>query len=172
MPSQLFDDLQRQLIDAGILRRDKSYGCSEEEISAVVQAAGRTLPGIYVEFLRHFGRCDNRLWMTDLRVFYPEMLSFRADVAAAMSSVPPEVLRLPEDSFVFVVRDQDGDLAFFCCIDGESDPPVEHNWPGKSAFERMSPSLFEFFQAEARLAITARQLERRRAATSPETLRG
>lgn len=172
MPSQLFDDLQRQLIDWGILRRDQSYGCSEDEISAVEQAAGRTLPGMYVEFLRHFGRCDNRLWMTDLRIFYPEMLSFRADVAAEMSNAPPKVLRLPEDSFVFVVRDQDGDLAFFRCIDGDSDPPVEHYWPGESAFERMSPSLSEFFQAEARLAITARRLERRGAATSPETPRG
>ncbi|MGF6889653.1 hypothetical protein ABIA39_009114 [Nocardia sp. GAS34] len=87
------------MISSGFTTSDTFEGCSQDEINAVIEAAGSVeLPGDYLAFLQVFGRHAGTLFRGS-HVCYPEPLTAR-DAAVDVASDPEETLTL-ENRFFF-----------------------------------------------------------------------
>ncbi len=132
--------------------------CTEQEVSALEQLLGYSLPLVYREMLLWIGHGGGQL-MQDLDCFYEQLLGLQQR-ARQMLSEHDCRLPLPEDAFVFFLC-QDSCFSFIRTSEGE-DPPVyayDSIWR-RTPFQKVYRHFSDFLALEIEILADDRGAEK------------
>ena len=141
MNSQL---LRQRLIDTGLADSESIRGCSLDEVSQIEQAAQRSLPASYADFMSQFGKRAGR-FLRDVDIFFPEVLSLHSVALDILKDNEDDELLLPQCTLVFAVRNKEQFLCFFG--DGDN-PSVKYYMSGDPGFSTVAQTFWDFIADE------------------------
>jgi hypothetical protein len=121
-------ELQERLLSSGLADTKTLRPCSAGDVRAVQRTVTHPLPTPYIDFLRSIGRGAGD-FMSDLTIFYPELLSNTESMRKLMSQ---DSAPLPANAFVICHRYGSQMLYFLL---GESDDPAIFRWHDEEPYE-------------------------------------
>lgn len=129
------------IVESGLAAKNEIAGCTENEIAAITQCVGTSLPQVYIEFLNVLGKsCGNFLQGTD--IFCDAILEIQ-DWALELVNEENKPDILPENSFILFMH-QGYQFGYFL-LDNKANPPIYFFSEGMKAPEKKWKSLEEFF---------------------------
>jgi hypothetical protein len=144
-----YDNIMDHVIDLlmtnGLCNPSNVHGCSQQEIMAVADSVGKSLPKSYVSFLSRMGRGAGRLYRGSHH-FYPSILGLNHD-AEVLVAEDKSGINLPSDAIVFSMH-QGYQFLFMRASEGD-DPPVYYYCEQSGAFKRTDDSFTAYLKSIA-----------------------
>lgn len=135
--------LVNRLLKCGAAFPETIVPCTPEEVQYIEDWISTRLPAEYRAFLLAIGKCAGR-FMSDVDIFYPEILRNRDEAIEKLDNWESGVLALPADAFVFGFRPAEQFWYFRCQNDIATD--VFWYFEGRGKFERLSMSFWDFIE--------------------------
>lgn len=143
------DRVKNQLIELKLARPEELVGCTHDEVSAIEQNLGISLPPAYQEFLLSMGySAGNFLRGSDC---FFERLPQIQEWAIELLQENNFAQSLPEDAFIFLMH-QGYQFSFFRLSEG-ADPPTYSYCEGtdQTSFIKSHESFSEFLATEVEI---------------------
>jgi hypothetical protein len=131
--SSRMQQLALDLQSAGLVRPTDLTGCNPDDILALEQKFGITLPETYCDWLRVMGRGAGH-YLEGSDAFYPRLLELRSS-AEELLIENGRPFFLPQDAFVFLMH-QGYQFLYFRTAPPDADPPVILYLEGESPLQR------------------------------------
>lgn len=143
------DRVKNQLIELKLLRQDELVGCTRDEVMAIEQQLGISLPRAYQEFLLSMGRSAGQfLRGSDCFLNHiPQLQEWAVELLQENNFAES----LPEDAFIFLMH-QGYQFSFFRVSEGP-DPPTYSYCEGTNqiSFIKSHESFSEFLVTEVEI---------------------
>lgn len=141
------DKAKKLFEESNVVAPDSFKPCTEEEVRALEERAGRPLPEVYKEFLLWMGHGAGG-FLAGTHCLYEHLPDIQEGAVELLEeNTFPEPL--PDDAFVFLMH-QGYQFMFFRLSEGD-DPPVYyyHESVHKTAFERRFDHFSQVLMLEA-----------------------
>jgi SMI1 / KNR4 family (SUKH-1) len=148
------DRVKNQLIELKIVKQDELLGCTRDEVSAIEQQLGISLPRAYQEFLLSMGHSAGQ-FLRGSDCFFQHLPQLQ-EWAIELLQENNFAQSLPKDAFIFFMH-QGYQFSFFRVSEG-ADPPIYSYCEGteETFFIKSHASFSEFLATE--LEIHAKYL--------------
>lgn len=147
---QLKKYLISRLIESGVCQENEICGASAEEVQALSESVGVSLPSAYQEFLLAVGNGAGA-FLEGEDVFISEIGNLKEEAVSLLDG-NGDAFTLPADAFVFLMH-QGYEFDYFIASEGD-DPPVyqyvEGNGPPVKVWNSFSDFLRESIDSHAR----------------------
>lgn len=143
------DKVKNQLIELKLVKQDELVGCTRDEVSAIEQQLGISLPRAYQEFLLSMGHSAGQ-FLRGSDCFFKHLPQLQ-EWAIELLQENNFVESLPEDAFIFFMH-QGYQFSFFRVSEG-ADPPIYSYCEGteETSFIQSHESFSEFLATEVEI---------------------
>jgi len=137
------NELRERLFASGLAHEESLRGCTDKDIREIENILDHPLPPPYVQFLKTAGR-EAGDFMSDLSVFYPEVLSntdsMRNHIREFGGELPPNA---------FVICDRFGEQLLYFLVGKSNDPPI-FRWCNEepTKFTRVCDCFWDWIEEE------------------------
>ncbi|MCU0543207.1 MAG: SMI1/KNR4 family protein [Oscillatoriaceae cyanobacterium Prado104] len=141
--------VKNQLIELKLVRQDELVGCTRDEVCAIEQNLGISLPPAYQEFLLSMGHSAGK-FLRGSDCFFDRLPQIQ-EWAIELLQENNFAQSLPEDAFIFLMH-QGYQFSFFRLSEG-ADPPTYSYCEGtdQNSFIKSHKSFSDFLATEVEI---------------------